>query len=523
MTERHPRGIPAASLALAAICSMAADPHPAGAGLAVAPFNPPTGGQVEFPRRVIRGTVVDEEGRPVVGATVRTNFRDKAIKPATTGADGAFTLDVGGFVLVEESLFASAGGGVRMGLGKHIEPGGRGPVEPVRIVLKPSRIVRVHVRDAAGAPVDGAAIEAVGFDYQGSATADPDGDATLRVPADAEILWVIALKSGAGFDYFENYEAKPVAARDRARPAIDIVPLPAEVTLTLDGARTTRIRAVDTAGRPVPAVDLRTQSLQKPGKIREANVSGSAIARARTDGDGIATVDWLPSRLVRPAAFLTSPGPYSCPESPTDEPEGGPGVLEARMLRATTIRGVVRGPDGRPAAGVLVRAEGRGATNLYCRMHTRTAQDGSYRFEVAPEQSYMLAVFDDRHAARTLTGVVVREGQPRDGLDIDLIDGTLLHGRVTAGKDRTPVAGAIITLVQRGERLPNDLVGRFGENAESLPRWATTDADGRYRIRVGPGHYQLYGAGFRRVEALEVGAEAEIVRDFENPPDGDGR
>ena len=43
--------------------------------------------------------------------------------------------------------------------------------------------------------------------------------ATLRVAADAKVRWVIGLKAGLGFDYFENYHTTPAA---------DYPPLPAD-------------------------------------------------------------------------------------------------------------------------------------------------------------------------------------------------------------------------------------------------------------------------------------------------------
>ena len=58
------------------------------------------------------------------------------------------------------------------------------------------------------------------------------------------IRGVIGHKSGAGFDYFENYRATP------ASPEFPFPPLPGELALTLDGAQTLKIKAVDSkAGR----------------------------------------------------------------------------------------------------------------------------------------------------------------------------------------------------------------------------------------------------------------------------------
>ena len=149
---------------------------------------------------------------------------------------------------------------------------------PVKIVLKPSRPVRVRVNDSVGLPVPGAAVEAIEASFRTSATTGPDGTATLRVAADAKIRWVIGLKAGAGFDYFENY---------RTRPAADYPPLPADVTLTLDGAQTVRVKAVDSTGQPVPGVEIGPTHLSKIGKVSYANVRQSATTRAITDRPGL--------------------------------------------------------------------------------------------------------------------------------------------------------------------------------------------------------------------------------------------
>ena len=184
----------------------------------------------------------------MANASVVTVRREKTAEPAKTAADGSFTLKVGGFMLVEEDLVASADGGRLMGLAKFVEPRKAGSAQPVRIVLKASRVTKVHVRDGKDQPVQGAAVAAIGFDFNGAATTDAGGEAAVRVPADAEVWWVAGLKAGAGFDYFENYSSWPVGK---------IGPLPADVTVRLDGSRTVRIKAVDTPGGRCPAFSSR--------------------------------------------------------------------------------------------------------------------------------------------------------------------------------------------------------------------------------------------------------------------------
>ena len=269
------------------------------------------------------------------------------------------------------------------------------------IVQDTSAVTKVHVRDAKDQPVAGAAVSAVGFEHNSAATTDAQGEALLRLPANAKMLWVTGLKAGVGFDYFENY---------RSWPAGEVGPLPAEVTIRLDGSRTVRIKAIDSSGRAVPGVEFEPWLIRKPDKLASANIGGSPTVRVRTDSTGVATFGWLPSHAEN-VPFLVNPTEYSCPVSPTYR-SGTDGItLEARLLRNTRITGTVRHPDGRPAAGIQIRAEGRGATNHYCRRHARTDLNGTYAVDVYPDQSYIIAVLDTTWAARSLTGVIVSRGE----------------------------------------------------------------------------------------------------------------
>ena len=107
-------------------------------------------------------------------------------------------------------LMAEADGGARMGLDRSFDRRrAQRNTEPIRIVLKPSRPVTVRVKDATGAPVPGATVEAAEMAFRTHATLGPDGHSDFahsgrcrgrvgdRVPT-----------SKVGFDYFENYEKR---------------------------------------------------------------------------------------------------------------------------------------------------------------------------------------------------------------------------------------------------------------------------------------------------------------------------
>jgi beta-lactamase regulating signal transducer with metallopeptidase domain/protocatechuate 3,4-dioxygenase beta subunit len=461
------------------------------------------------PEQRIEGLVVDETGQPVAGATVRTTRAEKTANGVISAADGSFRLSLSGQVFLWQDLVASAEGGQRMGIARFDEPGSSRPAKPLRIVLKPSRTVTVRVKDATGLAVPGAAVEAVDFAFRTHGETGPDGSATLRIPQGAEVHWVIGRKDGVGFDYFENYQSKP---------AYKVPPLPPEVTLVLDGSRRVTVKAMDTSGQPVAGILLSPWYIGKPGKLDSANVGGSATTSATTDANGVATFDWLPRQVEPDVPFVIGLEEYSCPVSPMYSPSG-PTELTARLLRNTRISGTVRQADGKAAAGILIQAEGRGATNHYCRKLTRTKPDGTYAIDVYSDQSYILAIEDRNWAARSHTGILVREGKPQAGLDFSLIQGTLLRGQVTQAADGKPAAGASLSLVQDGPPLPQEFLGPASgfEGKADLVRFATADAQGRYQFRIGPGQYRLLlpGAGGTKADLnVEGTEEAEIIQDF---------
>jgi hypothetical protein len=142
----------------------------------------------------------------------------------------------------------------------------------------------------------------------------------------------------------------------------------------------------------------------------------------------------------------------------------------------------------------------------------RTMADGSYSLLVYPNQSYLIAVTDEEWAAPSLRGILVREDKPRMDLNFRLSKGTLIQGKVTLGRDKKPAAGQTITLIEQGAVIVPAVGGNLAKR-EDLVRWATTDKDGCYFIRSGPGEYKFYQSGNAQ-ENLTVKDEKTIERDF---------
>ena len=209
--------------------------------------------------------------------------------------------------------------------------------------------------------------------------------------------------------------------------------------------------------------------------------------------------------------ILHDGGDYYLPDAPHQEPTPPHQTLTAKLLRRTPISGKVTLPDGKPAVGVLLQAEGRGNTNFIFRGVVRTKADGSYSMLVYPNQSYIIGVTDENWAAPSKTGVVVGEEAPRESFDFRLGKGTILRGKVTVGPNDKPAAKQPVSLMEQG----SDITPRTNwARTEELARGAETGADGRYAIRVGPGRYRITGLGRSDGEEVTVKDEETIDKDF---------
>ena len=379
--------------------------------------------------------------------------------------------------------------------------------EAIRIVLKPARSVRVKVVTDDGKPAAGVMVQALcERNVFPNSRTDHDGQAAIRVLPDANVQWVIAWKDDLGLDYYENY---------RSWPAIQTDPLPATVALRLHKACRVRVRTIDSADRPVAGVAVVPWTLKIPGKLSYVNFSGCSLSAGLSDSGGNCDFAWLPADANWQVGFESFKPGYNCPDQPHWDPAQPQAPVTFRLLKDAEVSGTVRFPDGKPAAGIAILGEGRGATNMYFRGSTTTDADGHYRLGIYPRQSTIVAVADRDWAAASHTGVQLNEGKTREHLDFVLSRGTRIHGRVTVGPDGKSVSKQIVTLIEQGEPLGED-ARKFGHNEGNLVRWALVDDKGHYEFRVGPGTYMLHlpNTNFqtRRID-VKVAGQPELVYD----------
>jgi hypothetical protein len=111
------------------------------------------------------------------------------------------------------------------------------------------------------------------------------------------------------------------------------------------------------------------------------------------------------------------------------------------------------------------------------------------------------------------TGLVVREGQERDGVDFRLIPGTRLHGHV-AGDPARRSGGKVVSIQLLGAEIPEDMrPSPRRKDRERVSLAARAGEDGRYEARLGHGEYEVSGPAGPR-ETIRVDGTGEVVRDF---------
>lgn len=451
----------------------------------------------------IEGTVVDEGGDPVPKTRVRLYNHHLVGEVATALADaeGRFRFSttlatMRYLVFVADSLKDG-----KQAYADIFEEGTLGLPAPLKLVLKPPQVLDAEVLDSRGEPIVDAHVEVLALmSTIAHGRTERDGKLRFTLPMDAKVESVFALKSGLGFDYWTH----------RTTPDGQVQELPEKLSLTLEGARCVRVRAVDDAGDPVSGISVGPWTIMKPGRssyINLASGTSSHFGTAVTDAKGLATFEWLPIDFKNSIEFLTFSKDLYLAERPSVEENTEDDVeLTMNLLRKTKMSGTVLASDGTPAAGIIVQAEGRGQSS-YFRDLARTNAAGRFQFSAYPNQAYLVAVLDNDWGATSQTIPKLMEGQPVTGIELHLGPGTLVRGMVTdeEGRGRSDVT---VGLTQSAQVPGPDPL------TVGLVRWAKTDREGRYQFRLGSGNFELRGPGKKQRVSLKIEAETEVFQDF---------
>jgi protocatechuate 3,4-dioxygenase beta subunit len=451
---------------------------------------------------LLRGRVIGPSELPVAGARVTVevqyatgvSFANSLSGMAAGGGDPSCLTDADGRFEIAVPIAAgkvhlgATAPGLRKDSRYDIEIGGATPPPDVELQLSAGGTIEGRVTDAAGAPVEGAAVSwrrppetafdpliqtlmdlAESSDDHGRTTTGADGAYRLALvnPSPSSIM-------------FEVHDGRHVPVRRDGLDVGDGKTLREDVTLELGLSITGRVSQLD--GRP--AVNAWVEVHRDGADEEQHEASGD---ESKTDPDGRFRVAALAAGRYR----LIGHAQGAADGEPVVADAGTDGV-EIRLAARLPIAGTVKFRDGRAAVGAKVTATPAGGGREHV---ARSGDDGAFRFdEVDPGEYAVMAESGPASTDANFRGAgvgSVAAGEIDIAIEVD--PGLTISGEVL-GLGGAPVASGFVHCTRADRALP-------------LQSSATIRA-GRYEAHgLAPGTY-VVSVDVRGLVAPARGAEA---------------
>jgi hypothetical protein len=434
------------------------------------------------PAAAISGLVVDTAGRPLAAAQIEIETQPfEAVEPVRTGADGRFWL-TGLRPDGAYGLNATLAGLAPKRTAVRTAPAGR-PTPPVRIVMDRGQTASGRVAGEDGQPVAGAELILI----------DPRTFAAVaRTTADAAGRFELRNLAAGQLDLLAEHPRHtrahlPGIVIPAGGPAVDLGTVTMADGVAIEG-RVTDSRGVPIAGAAVQAMPESSDLLDRmPVRWGDDSMGGTT----RTGTDGAFRVERL--RRGAPYSVAVSQSGYApafAPgvQAPTEEP------IWIEMKVARTLSGRVVGPEGEPVAGASLTwvEESRTGYGTSSSGRTLGQTDADGRFQVPdllPGAAADLVVQAQGYRHRKVSGLRIPEDRDLTEVKIALERAALLEVRLLSAEGE-PVAGAQVRAEpERRQPGPGLEMGLVMEDAFIAP--VMTDAEGRCRLSVAPGTYQV--------------------------------
>lgn len=500
----------------------------------LAPFNLRAARSAEDDMVTLKGTVVDEQDQPAANVKVLVDLSAQSFPgenlslETKTDAQGKFTLTGKALHLRGQALQALA---PEHRLGYFRLPWQATDQDPalkeIRLQLKPARTLVLEVVDGSGKPIP-QAITGLMAAYRGwgSEQTDQAGKATYYLPQDLEIQNVFAISDGHGADY-RSFELSRNQLNDQQAKPPQLPENP--IRLTLAGTQPLQVKVEATDGTPLTGFNVSVWYLKKEGEPRDLNLSFFySLVQTQTDATGTASFDWIPRWQKTPLTIWPRSTDYEHQRASYD-PQKDKSPVTMKLEKLVPLSGKVTLPDGSPAEGIPVAADGEGYQFDSFRSTVKTDEQGHYSIKAAPNKVYLVIAGNDKWRAAPHTGFAVWPGKPIQNLDFKLQPATRIHGRVTVGSNNEPVADQRILASIRGQdahnqkdlKLPNPTHSNRWVQPQMVFR-ARTDEQGNYELFLGPGNYSIRGPSQTPSQKFEITKQKEQEINFhaERPETG---
>lgn len=350
------------------------------------------------------------------------------------------------------------------------------------IQLKPSKPLLIHAVDDGVSVANAKVLVEVGWMLKLKGETDAAGIAKIAMPQGQEPNSIRV--------WTEDFRLGSLDFRDSSKQDIN----KSIHLVELSDCKPMKVRVVDSDGKPKPDLAIHLGVSDK----KYHWVVDNDLFEGKTDANGEATFEFFPDWKDERHFLYSVDRSFFVRESKDVD-----GVFECKLGNhavAEIVTMQFQLPEGCPGGMLVEGWSGQGAQEYTMTVFfSRLDSNGKMTAEIVPGYKYEFFLNDSRWVSKPMAGILVAADSSKPIAPyLEIVEGTEIEIRATAGPDYHPVADRLV-------RLETGAGGR---------RWtAFTDSDGKIVTRAYPSKFSArLSEGSRNVERSMVVAAGGINR-----------